>query len=465
MYAQDKWTIKRLTRERRGCGSTTSARLPRVPPRARCCISRLGISRSPSPPGTTSRTCRRGSARRVRSVRQREGPPSRRTSSRYTIAADPSQGNPVARSLVNRVTRSWTDANQNYVPDCDLLNPLAQDLRASGGDFCGTLSDLRFGQAIPSQVLRSRPRSAGWGARPVQLGVLGGRAARSWRRASRSTSATSAASYRQLRGHRQPRGRRRPTTAPFSITAPVDARLPGGGGYAGQRALRHQPEQGRAGRQLRDAGAATTARRPSTGTAWTSASTRGRAAACCFRAASAPAAPRRTTAPCWRSCRRSPPSADRTATSTAAFLTQVKLLGTYTVPKVDVQLAATFQSLPGPQHHGELRRHQRAQVQPSLGRALSGGAANATVNIVAPGTMYGERLNQLDLRFVKTHSVRPACGRRPQSRHLYNALNGNAVRTVNNNYASLADAHGDSRCASVQDQRAGRFLRGRQAKG
>ena len=31
------------------------------------------------------------------------------------------------------------------------------------------------------------------------------------------------------------------------------------------------------------------------------------------------------------------------------FLTQVKLLGTYTVPKVDVQVAATFQSLPGPQ--------------------------------------------------------------------------------------------------------------------
>jgi hypothetical protein len=74
--------------------------------------------------------------------------------SRYTLAADPTQGNPVRDRLVNRVTRSWTDANGNYAPDCDLVNPLQQDLRASGGDFCGTISDLRFGQSIPSPTTR-----------------------------------------------------------------------------------------------------------------------------------------------------------------------------------------------------------------------------------------------------------------------------------------------------------------------
>jgi len=33
------------------------------------------------------------------------------------------------------VTRAWIDANANFTPDCNLLSPDAQDLRASGGDL------------------------------------------------------------------------------------------------------------------------------------------------------------------------------------------------------------------------------------------------------------------------------------------------------------------------------------------
>jgi hypothetical protein len=36
------------------------------------------------------------------------------------------------------VTRAWSDANGNFVADCDLASPAAQDLRASGGDLCGS---------------------------------------------------------------------------------------------------------------------------------------------------------------------------------------------------------------------------------------------------------------------------------------------------------------------------------------
>ena len=69
----------------------------------------------------------------------------------------------------------------------------------------------------------------------------------------------------------------------------------------------------------------------------------------------------------------------------ADFLTQVKFFGSYTVPKVDVQVSGAFQSIPGPQ----LAANQviaNAPVKPSLGRDLIGGAANVTVNLVPPGT-------------------------------------------------------------------------------
>src|SRR4029450_10536354 len=71
------------------------------------------------------------------------------------------------------VTRAWTDENQNFVPDCDLLNPAAQDLRASGGDLCGVLSNTSFGKNVltnnfdPHILKGGGVRPSGW-----NLGVL-----------------------------------------------------------------------------------------------------------------------------------------------------------------------------------------------------------------------------------------------------------------------------------------------------
>jgi hypothetical protein len=103
------------------------------------------------------------------------------------------------------------------------------------------------------------------------------------------------------------------------------------------------------------------------------------------------------------------------------------------VPKIDVQVSATLQSIPGPLFAANFNA-PNAAVIPSLGRPLSGATPNITVNLVEPGSMYGERLNQLDVRFGKL--LRFGRTRSTISLDLYNALNSDTVLTINNNFAT-----------------------------
>jgi hypothetical protein len=121
------------------------------------------------------------------------------------------------------------------------------------------------------------------------------------------------------------------------------------------------------------------------------------------------------------------------------LLTQVKFLGSYTLPRVDVQVSGSMQSIPGPEIQANYVASSAAAAQ-SLGRPLSGGAANVTVNIVKPGTMYGERLNQVDLRFAKI--LRFGTRRVSLNLDLYNALNGNAVLQQSNTFGNWQQPQG-----------------------
>jgi len=136
--------------------------------------------------------------------------------------------NPVNR-LANIVTRAWTDGNGNYVPDCDLTNPLAQDNRARGGDLCGVVSDTNFGAATPS--LNYDPAVLnGWASRPYQWEF----STSVQRQISRGVS-VDVGYFRRWFGNFGVTDNLNLTAADFntfSVTAPTDARLPGGGGYA-----------------------------------------------------------------------------------------------------------------------------------------------------------------------------------------------------------------------------------------
>jgi hypothetical protein len=112
-------------------------------------------------------------------------------------------------------------------------------------------------------------------------------------------------------------------------------------------------------------------------------------------------------------------------------LTQLRGLTSYVVPKVDLQLSATFQSKPGAMLAANYAA-PNSVVLPSLGRSLSGNAPNVTVNLVAPGSLYGDRVNQFDIRVGKI--LKYGRSRTLIALDVYNTLNSSAVLTYNNSY-------------------------------
>ena len=126
---------------------------------------------------------------------------------------------------------------------------------------------------------------------------------------------------------------------------------------------------------------------------------------------------------------------ERFCRTQSPFLTQVKLLGAYTLP-YDIQLSGTFQSSPGPEVTAS-GTFVNAQVVPSLGRTLSSGASVA-VGLLEPKTQYGERLYQLDFRLSKKFTVNRT--RLQATLDLFNATNGNPVLVQSNTYGGTTAA-------------------------
>ncbi len=341
---------------------------------------------------------------------------------KYVLASSVGFNSPV-NNIASTVTRSWNDKNGNFTPDCDLLNPQAN------GE-CGTISDLQFGQPKPSTVYNPATLN-GWDTRPydwefstsvqhqivprvsVNIGYF-----RRWYGNFTVTDNLAVA----------------PTDfSPFSIVAPSDPRLPGGGGYSIGGLLNLNPNKVGAvsnystfasdyGNQIEHwngLDVSANLRLPHEFLVQGGVSTGRTSTDNCQILAALPEVNPTNMPYCH-------------VDTNWMGQTQFKVLGTYTVPKVDVRFAATYQSVPAVQLLANYNA-PNSEVAPSLGRPLSGNAANVTVNLVAPGTLYGDRANQLDLRFSKI--LKFGRTRTAVNFDLANSLNANPVLALNNNYA------------------------------
>jgi hypothetical protein len=338
------------------------------------------------------------------------------------------------RRLATSTNRSWNDLNRNFVPDCNLINP------AANGE-CGGMDNQNFGKEVFS-VTYDPDVISGWGVRPyswefgasVQRELVPRVSAtfgyfRRWfgNFAVTRNLATTAADYTL-----------------FKLPVPVDPRLPNSGGVLTVATI-NPNKFGQVNNQVTAASNFgkqierwhgidfTVNARPSNGAVLQGGvSTGSFLKDKCEVAAQLPEVLVIANASVpMEYCRQEQP-----------FQTQVKGFGSYTIPRIDVQVSATWQNIPG---SAILANYNvpNSVVAPILGRNLAGNAANQTVGLLnfvtgpggnLPVSLAGERLNQIDFRvgkLLKFGRTRTLVGL-----DLFNALNSNVVQTVNTTYGS-----------------------------
>jgi hypothetical protein len=114
------------------------------------------------------------------------------------------------------------------------------------------------------------------------------------------------------------------------------------------------------------------------------------------------------------------------------FVTKVTGLVSYTVPKIDVLIAGTLRSDQG----APLRAIWNAPkdtISAVLGRTAQGAGNTIAVDLIAPGEVWGDRVNEIDLRFAKI--VRFGGTRTHVGIDIFNILNSDAILTYNQTFA------------------------------
>jgi carboxypeptidase family protein len=322
--------------------------------------------------------------------------------------------NPIETS-VSSTTRTWRDTNRNFFPDCDLRNPQLN------GE-CDRMTNLSFGLPNANAARYDPDVINGFGKRGYNWEV-----STSLQREVFTGVSVTAAYFRRWYGNFTSTDNLDVAPADFDhycITAPTDSRLPDGGGY--QICDLFDVSQAKFGlihnlvapsthygepREVYDGYDLTFSARLARGAHLSGGLSSGRTMTDnCFIVDS----------PSQRFCRVSPP-----------FRSQFKMLAVYPLPW-QTQLSAAVQSVPGPMITASYVA-TNADIRPSLGRDLSAGAnANATIELIEPGTIYADRATNIDVRFTRRFQVGRA--RLMGSIDVFNILNASDVLTHNTRF-------------------------------
>lgn len=342
--------------------------------------------------------------------------------------------NPIIRTTVS-TTRLWTDTNKDFVPNCDLSNT------EKNGE-CGAMDNKNLGLPVFSRTFDPN-YVTGWGTRPYNwsLGLT-------VQQELLPRVSLNVGYFRNWWGNWYVVDNRSTSLAdytPFSITAPLDSRLPNGGGYTvgglynlvstkvGQVDELAQASSNFA-KQIEnwqgvDVNVVARLRMGLTVQGGTSTGRR-LSDACALKAA----VPEQGAGPTGAAntsiaggsvtnpyCRVEEP-----------YLTQFKGLATYTIPRVNVQVSGTWASTPGDSLAANYTVTSAIARQGTLGRDLSSG--NVTVNLIAPNTIFAPRQNNIDFRVAKI--LRYGRTRTQVGVDIYNLTNTDVVTSYNQSFVA-----------------------------
>ncbi|MEO8258866.1 MAG: carboxypeptidase regulatory-like domain-containing protein [Acidobacteriota bacterium] len=343
--------------------------------------------------------------------------------------------------------RSWTDGNGNFVPDCDLMNPAQQNNLASGGDNCGVWNNSNFGN--PFVTVRVNPEvQHGWGVRPDdwQFGVA-------LQQQILPRVALDISYNRRWWGNFFFTDNLALGPQDFdqvTIAAPANPNLPGGGGYpvpfltrnartalgATDNYYTFASDYGDITTYWHGVDAQLSARLSNRLFAQIGASGGRGVRDYCAVADKLPEL--YTTAGALLVNQQLGMCA-----VSEDWLTSIRGLASYTIPKVDVLISGSVRSLPAVAPAGTSVASNGASLaanynvssailQQQIGRPLTTGLAFQTVNLLPQGHLFPDRLNSLDIRAGKI--LKFGRTRTNIAIDLYNVFNSNTGTVYNQTY-------------------------------